>query len=187
MFDNIIILNESPKQPLISIDSEMSIEEFTEFFTEFSDHGGELEWSFNGNNPDTWYTLKESQFIPFVRGLDKNDRMGELTFHTVYPSFGMILAIPDFEKMVVKVRFITGVEEFWENEVCDDCFLQMFGNDDDREPSENVKEHVDRLIQNFPIIQHDVSRMNEFSKGACDCCGSKLHGRRHFLVCMKGE
>lgn len=185
MFNNIIIMNESPKMPLISIDSDMSLEDFIEFFKEFADRGGELEWSFNGNNPDTWYTLKYNHFVPFIETLNVGEKISELTFHTVYPTFGMILAIPDFEEETVKIRFITGVEDFWENEVCDDCYIQMFGEEEDREADPRVKEFTDKMVSEFPIIQLDVSRVNEFSAQKCDCCGSQLHGRRHFLICMK--
>lgn len=185
MFDNIIILNEKPKQPLKTLDAEMTIEEFTEFLKEFTDRGAEIEWGFNANNPDTWADPSiEGSFINFVNSFGEATEMGQLTFHTIYPTFGTILAIPIFSEGSMKINFVTGVDDFWENEVCDDCFLTLFNCEDDHE---NKSEAVRKLIETYPIIQHDQSRDNEFSKQSCDCCGSKLHGRRHFLVCMKGE
>lgn len=183
MFKNIIILNEKPKQPLKSLDSSMLVEEFIEFFQEFIDRGAQLEWAFNANNPDTYDNKYETTFKTFLSMVNKNDIMDEVSFHTVYPTFGVIVAVPNIEKGEVNVSLVYGVEDFWENEICLDCFSSLMGCDEEKEQTEPVV----KLISTYPIIQHDQSHDNSFSYQACDCCGSKLGGNRYFLICMKGE
>lgn len=175
MFNNIIILNENPKQPLKALDAIMPLEDFVDFIKEFLENKGEVDFSCNEYQQDC------NEFRNFVKSIDSDLMFSELPFHSIYPTYGTILAVPNFFAKKVDIHFIIGCDDFWEYEVCDDCLQTLFGCDE--EPEE--KPHILKMLNEFPIIQHDESRVNEFSHQACDCCGKKLAGRRHFLICEK--
>lgn len=72
--------------------------------------------------------------------------------------------------------------------VCDDC-VQAIANDDYTgidylaEPGNEAmvearKNQVRAGIENFDLGGSLLDETNEFSRGACDCCGTKLAGRR---------
>ena len=184
MFKNVILLNESLKQPLKTLSSEMPLDEFIEFFGELYENAKDImyEWSVNYDNPE-WNPANERPVLTLIQIIDKEEKFSLVKFHSIYPSFGTLLLVFNAENSTVKVSMVYGVEDFWENEVCHDCFSSLMGCGEEQEQTEPVV----KLISTYTVIQHDPSRDNTFSAQACDCCGSKLGGNRYFLICMKGE
>ena len=178
----IIILNEPLTQPLKFLKSEMSIEDFTELWQEALDNGGTLEWSFNYNNPE-WSPEKEKPFLNFVKGLDPYEGASQVKFQSIYPVFGDVLVFLKQETKTVELHIVYGVDDFWELEVCQDCFIALFGCDEEAKQ----EEHISNFLTAYPILQHDQSRDDEFLRVTCYCCGSKLGGKRYFLIGMKED
>ena len=185
MFDNLLILSHQLKQPLKCITSSMDFDDFIEFCTEYierSDKTQNIEYSYDHNNTESTGEFW-SMFSALIRNLNTGDALSEVRYNSIYPCFGTIIAIPNFETNTVKILLIYGVEDFWENEVCEDCFQSLFL--ENTEIPEEIKAATNDLISNYPIIQHDQSKDSPFRTSQCDCCGSHLHGKRYFLVCMK--
>lgn len=183
MITTFIILNEPLKQPLKVLKSEMSLEDFQGLWQEAVDNDCGLEWAFNYNGHDQGIE-KERPLLRFIKSVDPHEVSAQVTFHSIYPTFGTVLVFFKEETKTVELHIVYGVEDFWENEVCKDCFEAAFLNEDG---VFEQSEHVKKLLETYHIIQHDQSRDNSFSQQTCDCCGSKLAGNRYFLVCLKED
>jgi hypothetical protein len=182
---NLYILNEKPKVPFKALKSEMELDDFLEFITEFLEchpYGG--YWAVNYNNPE-WSPALERPFLDFVKCVDPQEIIDQVQFTSLgFDIFGDILVIYTPGKPV-EVNLVYGMEDYWENEVCIDCFSTLFMDDPETAPS--FHEAVGTLIKQFPIIQHDQSRDSEFGVLPCDCCSSPLAGTRYMLICMKED
>lgn len=182
MITTFIILNEPLKQPLKVLKSEMSLEDFTELWQEAVDNDCGLEWAFNYNGPNQGIE-KERFFLRFIKAIDPHEAISQVKFHSIYPTFGTVLVFFKEETKTVELHIVFGVDDFWELEVCQDCFSSLFGCNEEAEQ----EDHIIKLLATYPILQHDQSRDDSFSRVTCDCCGSKLGGKRYFMIGMKGE
>jgi hypothetical protein len=178
---NLHIVNEKPKVPFKSLKSEMDIHDFVEFITECLDcNPCNTYWAFNYNNPE-WSPAVERPFLDFIRAIDPQELITQSKFTNIEYGFGDMIVI--YTKDNIEVHLVYAMEDYWENEVCEDCFSTLFGCDEEEER----KDHILKMLSDFPIIQHDQSRDSDFSNMVCDCCGSKLAGKRYFLICIKED
>lgn len=175
------IINQELKMPLKAYEAIVSHEEFVPFYQVLVEAGHDITWSYNFNDPE-YRPGSEKSHTTFISSFDSEDAATYMRYHSIYPSLGDVVVIPQPDNSI-KLMFVYGVEDFWENEVCAECFTQLFFELDDGE--ETVKPEVEKMLTTFPIITHDQSRDNDFSMQTCDCCGSKLGGQRHFLICLK--
>ena len=172
----LIIINEPLKIPIKGFCSRISYEEFGELFMAMKES---TVWSYNFNNPEHRPGYERGH-LAFLTCFDKEDEVPHVSYHSITPGIGSLIAVP--ERNDVKITFVYGLEDYWENEVCQYCFSELYGCCEEGEEQSN---HVRNLLNMFPIISHDPSRDSEFSTQSCDCCGSKLGGQRHFLICLK--
>jgi len=181
---NLYILNEKPKVPFKSLKSEMEMDDFVEFITEYLEYNPYSGyWSVNYNSPE-WNPTLERPFLDFVKSVDPQEIIDQVKFTSLGYEFGDIIVIYTPGKPI-EVHLVYAMEEYWENEVCIDCFSTLFQENPDTMP--DIQEAMNKLIQQFPIIQHDQSRDSEFGTLPCDCCGSPLAGTRYMLICMKED
>ncbi len=77
-------------------------------------------------------------------------------------------------------------------EVCEDCLMPiMYGDftgldyyyspEEADARADEIEAGMDRLSERGALVNSDLHGA-EFSKFPCQCCGSKLHGRRHAIA-----
>lgn len=77
-------------------------------------------------------------------------------------------------------------------ELCDDCAIYACNGDlsgiESEKRAAKVKASVDELEHLVPNFDSETGDgITEFSLYGCDCCGSRLHGRRHRFAILATE